>query len=313
MNNDTTKIDDEILNNILKAVSDWKGSFSGAHNIRVNCKSISRAESENIKITPLPEGKGLEIHVAPGTKNEQVSIPACITHENVDDLVYNDFYIGENADVIIIAGCGIHTQTGEPARHNGIHRFFLGKNSHVLYQEKHIGLGQQFGQRTIDPITEFTLEEGAFLEINSSQIGGVDSTQRRTKGTLAKSAKLIIKENILTEGEQSAVTDFYVEMNGEDSSVNLISRSVARGNSHQSYTSNIIGNTKCHGHSECDAILADNGIVSAAPKLVAACQDAELIHEAAIGKIAGEQILKLRTLGLAEEEAEEKIISGFLK
>lgn len=303
----------ETTDALLKAVSNWQGSYQGAHNIRVNCHSISRSSTDNIKIDSLPEGKGLEIHVAPNTKGESVSIPACITHENVDDLVYNDFYIGENADVTIVAGCGIHTETGEPARHNGIHRFFLAKNSHVLYLEKHIGIGAKIAQRTIDPVTEFTLEEGAFLEMNTSQLGGVDSTNRLCQGTLGKKSKLIIKEHLLTEGDQIANTAFKVELNGDGSSVNLISRSVARGNSKQHYQSNIIGNAQCTGHSECDAILADNGIVSASPELTAACQDAALIHEAAIGKIAGEQILKLRTLGLTEEEAEEKIISGFLK
>lgn len=305
--------DTEITDTLLQAVANWKGKFTGAHNIRVNCHSVSRSSTENIDINPLPENKGLEIRVKPNTKNETVAVPACITHENVDDLVYNDFYIGENADVTIIAGCGIHTETGEPARHNGVHRFFLGKNSRVVYQEKHIGIGKQFGNRTIDPITEFELEEGAYLEMNTSQIGGVDKSDRNTFGKLAAGATLIIKENLLTEGEQTATTAFKVELNGDDSSVNLISRSVAKGNSKQKYNSNIIGNARCYGHSECDAILADNGIVAAAPELTAACQDAQLIHEAAIGKIAGEQILKLRTLGLTEEEAEQKIIDGFLK
>lgn len=305
--------DTEITDTLLKAVSNWQGKFTGAHNIRVNCHSVSRSSTENIDINPLPENKGLEIRVKANTKGETVAVPACITHENVDDLVYNDFYVGENADVTIIAGCGIHTETGEPARHNGVHRFFLGKNSRVVYQEKHIGIGQKFGNRTIDPITEFELEEGAYLEMNTSQIGGVDKSDRKTEGKLAAGATLIIKENLLTEGEQSATTAFKVELNGDDSSVNLISRSVAKGNSRQTYNSNIIGNARCYGHSECDAILADNGVVAAAPELTAACQDAQLIHEAAIGKIAGEQILKLRTLGLTEEEAEQKIIDGFLK
>ncbi|NLM00044.1 MAG: SufD family Fe-S cluster assembly protein [Treponema sp.] len=305
--------DSEITDTLLQAVANWKGKFSGAHNVRVNCKSVSRASTENVEIVSLPENKGLKIVVKANTKNEIVSIPACITHENVDDLVYNDFYIGENADVTIIAGCGIHTENEEPARHSGIHRFFLEKNSRVIYEEKHIGIGAKFGKRTIDPITEFELSEGAHLEMHTSQIGGVDKSDRKTEGTLATNATLIIKENILTEGDQTASTAFKVELNGDDSSVSLISRSVAKGNSRQTYYSNIIGNARCYGHSECDAILADKGIVSAAPELTAACQDAQLIHEAAIGKIAGEQILKLRTLGLTEEEAEQKIIEGFLK
>ena len=231
----------------------------------------------------------------------------------MDDLVYNDFYIGENADVLIVAGCGVHTDSHETARHNGIHRFFLGKNSHVVYREKHIGTGEGDGTRTIDPVTEAFLEEGSVLEIESTQIKGVDSSFRKTKAVLDKAAKLIIREAIMTDGKQTADTEFEVELNGENSGADLISRSVAKGSSVQNYRSKIIGSAPCTGHSECDAIIADSAAVNAAPELTAAHPDAQLIHEAAIGKIAGEQILKLRTLGLTEEEAEKKIIEGFLK
>lgn len=304
---------DKETEKLLKEISDVnKDDFKGAFNIRLNCQSVARASSDNIKIESLPDGKGLSIKIKPDTKDEKVFIPACVTEVNVDDLVYNDFYIGENADVTIIAGCGIHTKTGEPARHNGIHRFFLEKNSKVLYLEKHLGKGVQKGQRTIDPVTEVHLEEGSYLEMDTSQIGGVDSTKRLTKGFVGKNATLIIKENLMTDLEQNAESDFYVEMNGEDSKINLISRSVAKGNSKQKYHSNIVGNAKCTGHSECDAIIVDNGIVAASPELTAKNPDASLIHEAAIGKIAGEQILKLKTLGLSQEEAEKTIIDGFL-
>ena len=305
---------DEQTNALLKEISDWDGEeFKGAYNIRVNCSSATRKSTENIKIESKTDNPGLEVHVKAGTKGEQVFIPACVTHAKVDDLVYNDFFVGEDSDITIIAGCGIHTENGEPARHNGIHRFFIGKNAKVLYQEKHIGTGAKNSQRSIDPVTEAFLEEGSYLEMDTSQLGGVDSTKRKTKVEVGKEATLIIKEHLLTDGNDIVETDFYVEMNGDDSSVNLISRSVAKGNSKQTYRSNIVGNARCTGHSECDAILADHGIVSASPELTAANENASLIHEAAIGKIAGEQILKLRTLGLTEEEAEQKIIEGFLK
>ena len=301
-----------ITETMLKEISNWNGSFKGAYNIRENGCSVGRQSSENIKIDSKTDQPGLDIHILPGTKGETVSIPACVTHGDVDDLVYNDFYVGEGADVIIVAGCRVHTETGEPARHNGIHRFFLAPNSHVKYVEKHIGTGKGFGIRTIDPVTEVFLEENAVLEMDTAQIGGVDRTTRKTKATVAAGGKLLIRERILTEKEQTADTEFEVELNGEDSSADIVSRSVARDASRQSYVSTIVGNAPCSGHSECDAIIDGTAVVDAAPKLWAHNADAALIHEAAIGKIAGEQILKLRTLGLTEEEAEKKIIEGFL-
>ncbi|MBQ3660844.1 MAG: SufD family Fe-S cluster assembly protein [Firmicutes bacterium] len=288
-------------------------AFTGAYNIRSNCMSLGRQSTDNVKIDSKTDNPGLDIHIAPGTKGEDVLIPACVTKAGVDDLVYNDFFVGEGADVTIIAGCGIHTETGEPARHSGIHRFFLEKGSRVKYVEKHIGTGANDTKKTIDPQTEVYLGPDSYLEMDTVQLGGVSSSVRKTRGTVGDRATLIIKERLLTDGDETATTDFEVEMNGEDSGVNLISRSVARGDSYQAYRSNIIGNAKCTGHSECDAILSENGRVDASPELVAKNRDAALIHEAAIGKIAGEQILKLRTLGLTEEEAEKAIIDGFLK
>ena len=302
----------EITKDLLREISEWDGEFKGAYNIREDGACAGRMSSKNIKIESKKDQPGLEIYVNPNTKGETVSIPACVTHGDIDDLVYNDFFIGEGADVTIVAGCGIHTETGEPARHNGIHRFFLGKNSKVKYLEKHIGKGHGTGLKSIDPVTEAELEEGAVLEMDTAQIGGVDRTTRITRAKVGEGAKLLIRERILTEKEQTANTDFEVEMNGKGSGVDLISRSVAKGNSKQSYHSVIIGNASCSGHSECDAIISENGIVDAAPELHARDNDAALIHEAAIGKIAGEQILKLRTLGLTEEEAEATIIDGFL-
>lgn len=301
-----------VTERLLKLVSDWKDGFTGAYNVRENGQCAGRQSTEHVKIDSKEGLPGLDIHILPGTKNEVISIPACVTHGDVDDLVYNDFYVGEGAEVTIVAGCGVHTENGEPARHNGIHRFFLEKNAHVKYLEKHVGTGSGQGVRTIDPVTTAELQEGAVLEMDTAQIGGVDRTLRTTKAALGKNAKLLVRERILTEKDQEAKTEFEVRMEGEGSAVDLISRSVARGDSHQAYRSRIIGNAPCTGHSECDAILADHGRVDAAPELSANHGDAMLIHEAAIGKIAGEQIMKLRTLGLTEKEAEEKIVEGFL-
>ena len=302
----------EITREILRQVSDFTGEFSGAYNIREDGLCAGRMSTDHIHITSKEDKPGLDIRVDPGTVGESVSIPACVTHGDVDDLVYNDFFIGAGADVVIVAGCGVHTSNGEPARHNGIHRFFLGKGSRVKYLEKHVGLGQGFGQRSIDPVTEAYLDEDSVLEMDTSQIGGVDRTKRITRGEVGKNAKLLIRERLFTEKEQIARTDFEVTLSGENAGVDLISRSVARGKSHQEYRSAIVGDAPCTGHSECDAIIAEEASVDAAPELKAHHPDASLIHEAAIGKIAGEQILKLRTLGLTEAEAEAKIIEGFL-
>lgn len=302
----------DITKDLLHIVSDFSGSFPGAFNIRENGCSAGRKSTENVKIEPKTDKSGLDIYVKAGSKGEKVYIPACVTHGDVDDLVYNDFYIGEGADVLIVAGCGVHTENGEPARHNGIHRFFLEKNSRVKYEEKHIGTGGGIGIKTIDPQTEAILKEGSVLEMDTVQIGGVDRTTRKTKAEVGAGAKLIIKERILTEKAQTAKTEFEVKLSGAGSGADLMSRSVARGDSCQSYVSTIIGDAPCTGHSECDAIIDKNGRVDASPRLCANNSDASLIHEAAIGKIAGEQILKLRTLGLTEKEAEDKIIEGFL-
>ncbi|MGN0642107.1 MAG: SufB/SufD family protein [Huintestinicola sp.] len=297
---------------LLKAVADWDGEFKGAYNIREDGGCAGRQSTKNVRIEPKQDKPGLDIFIEPSSKGEKVFIPACVTHGNVDDLVYNDFHVGENADVTIVAGCGVHTETGEPARHNGIHRFFLAKGSRVVYEEKHIGTGKGSGIRSIDPVTECFLEKDSVLEMYTSQIGGVDRTFRQTSAVCAEGAKLIVRERLLTNSEQTADTSFKVELNGDGSAADIVSRSVARDKSHQNYTSEIIGNAVCSGHSECDAIIGEEAYVDAAPKLSAHNCDAALIHEAAIGKIAGEQILKLRTLGLTQEEAEEKIIEGFL-
>lgn len=303
----------KITEEILKQVSDWKGTFKGAYNIREDGGCVGRQSSENIKIESKADGSGLEIHISPKAQKETVYIPACVTRGNVNDLVYNDFYVGEGADVTIVAGCGVHTDNEGEAEHDGIHRFFLEKGAHVLYKEKHVGTGTGIGLKKINPVTDMELKEDAVMEMDTIQIGGVDLTKRSTKAVLGARAKLIIHERIMTDGEEQASTDFEVEMKGEDSGVDLVSRSVAKDHSYQEYHSKIRGNCRCTGHSECDAILIGEGKVNAAPELFAGDIDASLIHEAAIGKIAGEQIVKLRTLGLTEEEAEKKIVEGFLR
>lgn len=304
----------KITEELLRMISDFKGSFQGAFNIREDGECAGRSSSKNIVITSKTDRPGLDIRIAPHTKGETVFIPACVTHSGVDDLVYNDFYVGEGADVTIVAGCGVHSDGEEEARHNGIHRFFLEKDSRVLYQEKHLGTGTaKGGIRRIDPVTDAQLEEGATLEMDTVQLGGVDDTLRKTTAVLGPRARLMVRERIMTDHENHARTDFTVTLKGEDSAADLVSRSVARGHSRQEFYSNLLGEARCTGHSECDAILADSGCVSASPALVASNLDAQLIHEAAIGKIAGEQILKLQTLGLTQEEAQQEIISGFLQ
>ena len=302
----------KITESLLRVVSEFGGSFQGAYNVREDGECAGRQSSGNIKIESKKEGPGLVIHVLPGTKGETVYIPACVTHGGIDDLVYNDFYIGEGADVLVVAGCGVHNEESTEARHNGIHRFFLEKGARVLYREKHIGTGKGMGARRIDPVTDITMAENSYLEMDTTQISGVDSSMRKTTATLAAGARLVVRERLMTTGTEWARSDFDVTLEGEDAGVDLISRSVARGNSRQEFNSCIRGKNRCTGHSECDAILAESGSVIASPSLEAAHIDAALIHEAAIGKIAGEQILKLRTLGLTQEEAEERIIQGFL-
>ena len=303
----------KITESLLRAVSEFGGSFQGAYNVREDGECAGRQSSEHIKIESKKEGPGLVIHVLPGTKGETVYIPACVTHGGIDDLVYNDFYIGEGADVLVIAGCGVHNEENTEARHNGIHRFFLEKGARVVYREKHLGTGKGAGARRIDPVTDTTMAENSYLEMDTVQLGGVDSTMRKTTAVLAAGARLVVRERLMTTGSEWARSDFDVTLEGEDSGVDLISRSVARGNSRQEFNSCLRGKNRCSGHSECDAILAESGSVIASPSLEAAHVDAALIHEAAIGKIAGEQILKLRTLGLTQQEAEERIIQGFLR
>lgn len=304
---------DPIIKSLLEQVSDLHDIPVGAYNIRANGESQGRHSTENIQIIPKEDKSGIDIRIKENTKNESVHIPAIISSEGIHDLVYNDFYIGDNADITIVAGCGVHNSGDADSTHVGIHRFFVGKNAKMRYVEKHVGEGDGNGKRIIDPQTHIEAAENSYVELETVQIKGVDSTKRESSAILADGATLIIKEKIMTHGNQTAETAFTVELNGKDASANLISRSVAKDSSRQIFRSVINGNNACYGHSECDAIIMDSGVVAAIPEITANHIEATLIHEAAIGKIAGEQLTKLMTLGLTEKEAEEQIVNGFLK
>ena len=303
---------DEIRMNLLKEVADLDALPVGAYNIRENGQAAGRNTTANIDIVTKKDKPGIDIIIAPGTKKESVHIPVIISQTGLTDLVYNDFYIGEDADVVIIAGCGIHNCGGELSQHDGIHTFWLGKNSHIRYVEKHYGEGDG-SKNGMNPTTIVHLDEGASMEMETTQIAGIDDTDRRTEGDLKAGAKLEVREKILTNGVQNAKTYFNVDLNGEGCSANVVSRSIARENSTQFFDSRLNGNAPCAGHSECDSIIMENGRVTACPSLTANNIDASLIHEAAIGKIAGEQLMKLMTLVLTDKEAEEQIVNGFLK
>ncbi|MFA9375535.1 MAG: SufD family Fe-S cluster assembly protein [Lachnotalea sp.] len=304
---------DEIQKTLLAEVANLHEIPVGAYNIRTNGKTSERNTTENINIVTKEDKSGIDIIIRPNTKNESVHIPVVLSQSGLEEVVYNDFYIGENADVTIIAGCGIHNSGDEKSQHDGVHTFYIGKNAKIKYVEKHYGSGDGKGERVLNPVTVVEIAQGGYMEMDTVQIKGVDSTVRKTTATLGKDATLVIKEKILTHGNQYAKTDFEVNLDGENSSANVISRSVAKDNSKQIFLSKINGNAKCMGHTECDAIIMDNGVVSAIPEITANHVDACLIHEAAIGKIAGEQIIKLMTLGLTESEAEAQIVNGFLK
>ena len=304
---------DLIEKKLLKEIADIEKTPMGAYNIRENGKGISRNTTANIDIVTKEDKPGIDIIIKPNTKNESIHIPVILTQGGIKDLVYNDFYVGENADVVIIAGCGIHNSTCETAQHDGIHTFHLSKGAKVKYIEKHYGEGEGIGDRILNPQTVINLDENSSMEMESVQIKGVTSTVRETYANMKKGSSLVISERIMTTGKQTAKTVFDVNLDGEDSSVHVASRSVAEGNSVQEFISNVKGNTKCFGHVECDAIIMDNAKVISDPKIEANDINASLIHEAAIGKIAGEQLIKLMTLGLTEEEAVAQIINGFLK
>ena len=304
---------DQIQKHLLEQVAGLHEIPSGAYNIRANGESIGRSTTANIDIVTKEDKQGIDIYVKPGTKKESLHIPVIMSQSGLTEMVYNDFHIGEDCDVTIVAGCGIHNGGDAASKHDGIHSFFVGKNSHVKYVEKHYGSGEGKGERIMNPVTIVEMDENSYLEMETVQIKGVDSTKRHTEATLADGAKLVITERLMTHGRQYAESSFNVDLNGADSSANLISRAVAKDDSKQLFLAKINGNNRCAGHSECDAIIMDNAKISAIPEITANHLDAALIHEAAIGKIAGEQLIKLMTLGLTEAEAEAQIFNGFLK
>ena len=304
---------DEIQMHILQEVADLHTIPEGAYNIRSNGALAVRNTTANIDIVSKADGTGIDIHIKPGTKHESVHIPVVLSQSGLKDVVYNDFYIGENADVVIVAGCGIHNCGDQDSQHDGVHRFFVEKNARVKYVEKHYGEGDGKGKRILNPVTEVHLSEGSTMEMEMVQIKGVDSTVRTTHADVAAGASLVVRERLMTHGEQQAESIYVTELNGEGSRADVVSRSVAKDSSYQRFDSRITGNAACTGHTECDAIIMGNARILAVPQLEANNIDAALIHEAAIGKIAGEQIVKLMTLGLTEQEAEEQIVSGFLK
>ena len=304
---------DAVQLRLLREVADLHEVPEGAYNIRANGEAAGRNSTANIEITSKTDVSGIDIRIKDNTRNESVHIPVVMSESGLKEMVYNDFYVGENCDVVIVAGCGIDNCGSQDSEHDGIHRFFVGKNSKVKYVEKHYGSGDGTGKRILDPQTEVYMEEGSQMEMEMVQIKGVDSTRRTTIAKLKADAKLIVRERLMTHGEQTAESIYNVSLDGDGSSADVVSRSVARDNSFQKLDLCVNGNAACSGHTECDSIIMDNGRILAVPSLEANSVDAALVHEAAIGKIAGEQLIKLMTLGLTESEAEEQIINGFLK
>ena len=303
----------EIQKQLLAEIADLHKVPEGAYNIRANGEAAGRNSTANIEITSKTDKPGIDIRIKPGTVNESVHIPVVLSESGLKDVVYNDFFVGDDCDVVIVAGCGISNCGDQDSAHDGVHRFFIGKNAKVKYIEKHYGEGTGRGKRIMNPKTEVNIGEGSSVEMEMVQIKGIDDTVRDTIAKLDKDAKLVVHERLMTHGSQRAESGYTIELNGEGSSADVVSRSVAKEESWQLYRSRIVGNTLCSGHTECDAIIMDKAKVLAVPELEANNIDAALIHEAAIGKIAGDQIIKLMTLGLTESEAEEQIINGFLR
>ena len=304
---------DAIQKRLIEEVADLHTVPSGAYNFRANGELAGRQTTANIDIVSKPDGSGIDIHIKPGTRNESVHIPVVISATGLKETVYNDFYVGEGADVVIVAGCGIDNCGTQDSEHDGIHRFYLSRNSKVKYVEKHYGSGDGRGQRILNPVTEVYMDEDSSMEMEMEQIKGVDSTDRKTVAELKAGAKLAVKERLMTHGSQAALSNYQVSLNGEGATADVVSRSVAKDDSSQTFHACITGNAPCSGHTECDSIIMDRGHILAVPSLEANDVDAMLVHEAAIGKIAGDQLIKLMTLGLTEQEAEEQIISGFLR
>ena len=299
---------------LLQEIAGISGFMPGsAFNLRANGMGVERHSTPNIQIRQKADKPGIDIIVAPGTIGEQVHIPVILTDSGIHDLVYNDFYIGEGADVEIIAGCGIHNDGCDTSQHDGIHTFHIGRNARVVYTEKHYGEGNGEGERILNPTTNIYMEEGSFAQMDMSQIRGVDSTERKTYAKLGPKAKLVINEKLMTHGRQHALSDVSVDLDGEDSVLQIVSRSVGKDDSVQVFHPIARGNSKCRAHVQCDSILMGNAKISSIPEIAANHVDAQVIHEAAIGKINSDQLIKLQTFGLSEEEAEQVIVDGFLE
>lgn len=301
----------DIDKNLLNTIS-GSYSYTSSYNIRRNGEVIDRNTTPNVDIIPKKDKPGIDIYVKDNTKDENIDIPVILSNAGIKDVVYNDFYIGKNVDILIVAGCGIHSELEEDSEHDGIHRFFIGENSNVKYMEKHYAEGFGRGKKIISPKTEIYMKKGSTMEMETSQIKGIDDAIRTCSARLNSSCKLNISEKIMTHDVQKAKTVFDVKLNGKNSSAKVSSRSVAIDNSHQEFISKVTGNNECFAHVECDAIIKDNAVVASTPKINAKNSSAMLVHEATIGKIAGEELTKLMTLGLTKEKAEETIINGFL-
>ena len=298
---------------ILEQVAGLHDIPQGAYNIRRNGEAAGRSTTANIDIVSKKDKPGIDIIVKPETKDESVHIPVIVSAEGLTDVVYNTFEIGQNADVLIVAGCGIHNSGKDKAQHDGIHEFFVRRGARIRYVEKHYGQGDGTGEKVLNPKTIIHVEEGASAELELVQIRGVDSTRRDTEVHLARSAKLIVTERLLTDGVQQAYSNISIDMAGGDASAQIISRSVARGHSRQDFSFDLIGRGACRGHIQCDAIIMDSAVVISTPRISAYHEDSQLVHEAAIGRLESQQLLKLESLGLSPQEAEDTILKGFLR
>lgn len=303
---------DQITEEILKKIDESGFKQEGAFNLRHNGTALCHGDSEHVKIKKKEDKPGIDVYIDGDTKGEQVHIPVVVDASGMTDVVYNDFYIAEGADVTIVAGCGIHNSGCNESRHDGIHSFHVGNRANVRYEEKHYGAGEGTGAKILNPVTNIYMEEDAVFTLDTAQIKGVDSTERETNISMGKGSKLYVMEKLMTHDRQTAISNMEVQMNGEGSSAQIISRSVAKGESKQVFHPKAVGNTKCHAHIQCDSIIMDHAEVSSIPEINAKHLDAAIIHEAAIGRINDEQLVKLRTMGMTEEEAEEVIINNFL-
>lgn len=304
---------DAVTNSVLNAIDTNGFRQEGAYNLRYNGQALCHGDSEHIKIRRKEDKQGIDVYISSEAKGEQVHIPVVISKSGMMDIVYNDFYIEEGADVVIVAGCGIHNSGCNETRHDGIHAFHVGKNAKVVYEEKHYGEGEGTGENILNPVTQIYLEEGAMFTLDTVQIRGVDSTERKTDVDMGSGSRLVVMEKLMTHGSQSAVSNMEVRMNGGGSSAQIVSRSVAKGTSRQIFHPNAVGNALCKAHIQCDSIIMDEAQVCSIPEIDARNVDAQIVHEAAIGRINTEQLLKLRSFGMTEEEAEAVIIENFLR